>query len=950
MTMNRRLRDCVLILLLTGLALAPGLACRGKRGKSGTVFVVTTPEEQPGATLPGTVISILSLEGGSGPAGAFRPGDRLSFKFTIKTRAGNPIDIDTLGALSALVSGPTFNYQRVLARVTDLRAASVSNEDAEGSYTYTFADPIPDSYLAPLNDTASFGPGDGELAGETLLSGTYTLGVEGYKTYKVGETDYRDAYNATVDFLVGSATTLEPRSVVTTAHCNQCHLSIRAHGGNRVNNVTQCLLCHTSGAEDRNVPAAAGGTPGITIDFRVLIHKIHNAAHLPSVLGVTTKVDGTRDYDATPKPYEIVGFNNNVDDFSEYAFPVWPNLNIPMPRDAGYSALTAEHKAVDDTIRTGATACDKCHGDPDGGGPIEAPSQGGLVYSQPSRRACGSCHDDVDWTTLYAANSQSMAAQPDDSGCNITGCHVASGTPLSPLDGHIHPLLNPAVNGGLNVALDSAVEAGTNNADGTIDTGEKIQLTLSFTDDSGTAVAPAGLASINCIISGPTSSRNLLLSTSVPTAALTGSQPFTVNVPEAVALEFRGDATGAFPEDFVTARSPHWNVTGAVTTVRVRTGLTGVGSTLATASRALDNYVDLADSTGFLRNDFVVVEDAVLGAEEYAQVSLVDGNRLWLSPALRVAHAGGAAVEVATLVTKAVATDYTLDAATGTITEVTEFGDGNAVLVSYTSDYLLPAVYPLALNDSPDLGEAQGKWKGLALLDGTYEVGVYASRSLSVTGYGETTTYRGTSLSSKKEILVGAATELSSYDLISSAANCNSCHNDIFFHGGGRRGFDTCVLCHGTAGSEDRARYTAANAPATTGLTIEFRDMLHKIHMGEELSKAASYQVVGFGSSAYPDNFGVSMYDEIEFPAMPGGVKNCVACHGDTDAWKEPAPREHDDAMTTATVWQTVCTACHDADSTAAHVSANTIGGVESCGVCHGAGKEFSVEVVHRAY
>ena len=34
-----------------------------------------------------------------------------------------------------------------------------------------------------------------------------------------------------------------------------------------------------------------------------MVHKIHNGQHLPSVLGVATKPDGSRDYGATPTPY-----------------------------------------------------------------------------------------------------------------------------------------------------------------------------------------------------------------------------------------------------------------------------------------------------------------------------------------------------------------------------------------------------------------------------------------------------------------------------------------------------------------------------------------------------------------------------------------------------------------------------------------------------------------------
>jgi hypothetical protein len=89
-----------------------------------------------------------------------------------------------------------------------------------------------------------------------------------------------------------------------------------------------------------------------------MVHKIHNGAHLPSVLGVTTNPDGSRKYDATPQPY-IVGFGHSAADFSDVHFPVWPSLNIAMPRDQGYTALSAGNKTLEDTTRFGVVACSK---------------------------------------------------------------------------------------------------------------------------------------------------------------------------------------------------------------------------------------------------------------------------------------------------------------------------------------------------------------------------------------------------------------------------------------------------------------------------------------------------------------------------------------------------------------------------------------------------------------
>ena len=198
---------------------------------------------------------------------------------------------------------------------------------------------------------------------------------------------------------------------------------------------------------------------------------------------------------------------------------------------------------------------------------------------------------------------------------------------------------------------------------------------------------------------------------------------------------------------------------------------------------------------------------------------------------------------------------------------------------------------------------------------------------------------------------MGSAATLEPYDLIASGSSCFNCHQELAFHGFGRRGFESCVLCHGTAGSEDRPQYVAANAPATSGLTVSFRTMLHKIHMGEELTNASTYQVVGFGSASYPNNFGVSTFGEIRFPALPGGVQNCDKCHGN-DAWHQPAPRAHPtDQDAPIRRWSVVCGACHDSSDAQAHIAVQTDAlGTESCAVCHGEGKEWNVQRMHRPY
>jgi OmcA/MtrC family decaheme c-type cytochrome len=934
-------------ILSYGLALVTALlgsaGCTGDDGDTGPQGppgdAGTDSELSQGEAPPGLTVAVQSLTGGTGSGGSFRVGDRPRVNFRLQKGDGSDWDIAELSSGRAIVSGPTFNYQRVIAEVTDLLTASVAQTD--GSYTYTFATAIPASYLAPINDTPAFGPEDGELTGQALLEGTYTVGLTLGWDFTVDGESERDSGNATASFVIGAGAA-EPREVVRIENCNRCHEQLRVHGGRR-EEATLCVLCHTAGAESDD-------PPGTSIDFKVMIHKIHAGEHLPSVLGVATNPDGSRNYAATPTPY-VVGGN----DYSSVAFPAWPQGLVALPRDEGYSTLSSTDKATEDTIRKGPSNCIVCHGDPDGdGGPLTAPAQGDLYKTQPTRQACGSCHDDVEWGQSYTANGQTMGAQANNANCKL--CHGTAGNPLAVFDAHLHPLQDPSFDPGLNFEAEDLVEAGTNDGDGTFDPGEKLRFTLRILDDAGAEVAPADISAPSVVISGPTGNYNLILNTTLPTAALTGAQPFTVNVPMTVRLERLG-VTAAGLQTFSTAFDPHLNVSGALTSVLERTATGGGDAFLSAASAAPQNFVDVNDATGFARDDYVVVDDGTAD-EEYVRIQFVEGNRLWFSSpyttgykaGLERAHLIGDTVREVTLVTKTSGVDFSVNASAGSITELVDFVDGHTVLADYTTDFVLPATYPLALNDSPDLGEESGEWAGKPLADGTYTLGIWSSRTLTLDLFGETNSYRSTSDAPNIDFLVGSADTVEPYALIESTS-CFNCHQELAFHGFGRRGFESCVLCHGTAGAEDRPQYVAGNAPETEGTSVSFRTMLHKIHMGEELANASTYDVIGHGSAAYPNNFGVTNFGEVVFPALPGGVQQCNKCHGN-DAWHEPAPRAHPtDQGEPILRWTAVCASCHDTSDAQAHIRVQTDSlGNESCGVCHSPGKDENVEKVHKPY
>ncbi len=153
----------------------------------------------------------------------------------------------------------------------------------------------------------------------------------------------------------GAAPTLI-RDVVPTTSCNQCHDPISAHGGGRLE-MGYCILCHT--------PQTKDAPTGNTADMKVMVHKIHYGPNLPSV--------------KAGKPYY---FGSNPTTGANFSYTTYPQ-----------------------DIKN----CGTCHKDA---------KQVNNWLLNPTRDTCGSCHDDLDWTT--GANHKGGPAT-DDSKCAT--CH-----------------------------------------------------------------------------------------------------------------------------------------------------------------------------------------------------------------------------------------------------------------------------------------------------------------------------------------------------------------------------------------------------------------------------------------------------------------------------------------------------------------------------------------------
>ncbi|MBK8695763.1 MAG: hypothetical protein IPN17_26725 [Deltaproteobacteria bacterium] len=188
--------------------------------------------------------------------------------------------------------------------------------------------------------------------------------------------------DAFFDFVPNGEPLTERRDIIETASCQSCHGAneFRGHGGDRMQ-IQTCASCHVPGLVDPH--------GGENLDLAPMVHRIHMGSELPSVRGP----DGvTYDNPATPA-------NEAADNRS---YRIWGNGNTLHTYDhVGFPAVIAN--------------CTKCH---QGTG-----AQVDNWLRRPTRAACGSCHDNVNFAT--GQNHPFGAVQTNDANCFM--CHDVSG-------------------------------------------------------------------------------------------------------------------------------------------------------------------------------------------------------------------------------------------------------------------------------------------------------------------------------------------------------------------------------------------------------------------------------------------------------------------------------------------------------------------------------------------
>ncbi|CAB1064291.1 hypothetical protein D1BOALGB6SA_9083 [Olavius sp. associated proteobacterium Delta 1] len=153
-------------------------------------------------------------------------------------------------------------------------------------------------------------------------------------THRVAMQASDNVANAFLDFVPDTSAVTTTRDISDNAACNECHNKLGLHGGDRIQ-VEYCVTCHNPGSTDAN--------SGNTVDFKVMVHKIHTGEDLPEI-----EAGGE---------YAIWGYQNSKHDYSMVVYPQ-DSRNCTKCHD-GADAATPDGDNWKDVPST--AACTSCH-------------------------------------------------------------------------------------------------------------------------------------------------------------------------------------------------------------------------------------------------------------------------------------------------------------------------------------------------------------------------------------------------------------------------------------------------------------------------------------------------------------------------------------------------------------------------------------------------------------
>lgn len=789
----------------------------------------------------------------------------VSVSFTVKDEEDNPVK--GIAAISANIVKllPPANGDASSRWVSYLYRTETVSGSANGDWPNPDGTTRSQAYRENNGTLTDHGDGSYTYAFSTNISnvtvGGNAIAYERNRTHRVsimmgghaGPTG-----TAAFDFVPdGSAVTLT-RNIVKTETCKGCHGGeFHGHGGDRVI-VENCVTCHNPGNEDAN--------GGETIDFKVMIHKIHAGGELASIPGpdglVWDDPATATDESADNGSYATWGNRNSKNEWWKVEFP-----------------------AVIEN-------CTKCH---QGVG-----AEVDNWKSNPSRAACGSCHDQTSFEV--GTTSHAGGAQADDSNCST--CHPASGS-----IGQIqHPV--PAAHDWTQHDVRNIPEF-------------EVEMRVS-TPANGTHFVAGEAPRVTLILkeNGVPIDHNTVVEDATAEGCTTDPCPARDGAFRTASLFVHGPRAKRNPVLTSIARARVVAPTPGPYDLTTATG--GSLGFVIDGGRNLITY----DSSG---GDVTVLGTFTvpLSSGTFASLSAVTAQELitWLNANLSFRRRAIAYVDEATgrlaIRSRNLGTFYSVQLQAGPVTNVVFGGDVTVHPIGSSTP-----VNNVAKRTNPANNDPKVTWTSTAifyqldrvddLAPGTYAAGVEIADRGRIDG----NNYKTPSVGRVTFQVKQAAEEKP------PAGACDGCHQ-----GPDGRGFildfsrhnkkfdanavDMCGQCHD---------YQSQSPTGGWGGARPITRRVHAVHFGSSLKYPLATVGYANGDPVKGRNWDIT---------FPQDVRNCQACHPDG---------------TTSGTWSTKparlpCGGCHDADAATAHMSlmtydptpADPFSGdeAESCGTCH---------------
>jgi OmcA/MtrC family decaheme c-type cytochrome len=376
----------------------------------------------------------------------------IQAQFTLTDPQGLPLDINgvtTPGAIStsfvaAYIPKGTSDYLSMIARPATGATGTANQPAADSGGTVTQA--TNGTYTYTYNTKAPSG-----------FDGTQTTRVGMWASRNLTEFDLgTNVSNSVQTFTPAGTPIVDTHDIIHTVTCNKCHDPLSEHGGVR-REVMLCVSCHNPGG---NGVQTIDPDTGNSIDFKVMIHKIHMGSSLPSV--------------QAGHPYQIIGFGGSVHDYSTVVFPADPR-NCQMCHENGAPPQGG-------TWPPGAQSNDPTP-------PVDA----NWWITRPTRAACGACHDNVNFAT-----GENHANLPEITDDLCSTCHIPQGElpfDISILGAHTIQAFAPGLPG-----VVFTLESVSNSM-----AGQNPTVTFTIHDKSGNPINPSDMNTLNLTIGGPTS-------------------------------------------------------------------------------------------------------------------------------------------------------------------------------------------------------------------------------------------------------------------------------------------------------------------------------------------------------------------------------------------------------------------------------------------------------------